>query len=90
MNRYKILYSKSGLPMTSWKSSKEEAEQMAEKLLSAGYVVTIFEYSADCFRIISGGVGCIYDNQTSEEAQGSNPYEVVGAVRRKLQAVAGG
>ena len=67
MNRYMILCSKTDTPMIARKSSKEEAEQMAQKLLSAGYVVTVFEYSKDCFRIVLVGVGCNYDNQRSKK-----------------------
>lgn len=54
--RYQIIYSKSGLPMTTWASSLDSATATAARLTRLGYEVTVAEHTKDGSKVILGGI----------------------------------
>lgn len=43
MKRYQIVYSKRGMPLTTWENSPEAAHKRAEDLRKVGNTVTVWE-----------------------------------------------
>lgn len=61
--RYQIIYSKNSYPIATWSKSRAHAVSFADRLLSAGYTVTVAEHSRIGSRIIYGGVDRIQEGE---------------------------